>query len=93
VRTEGPADAVLADPPQAALAGIETGTMVSAEVVERDADGQRLRVQFEGGSLWLPEEGQALGARVWLRVLPLGRALTDPAPRANASPDPGHQPR
>ena len=93
VRTEGPADALLVDQSLAVLAGIEAGTLVSAEVAERDADGQRLRVQFEGGSLWLPDEGQALGARIWLRVLPFGRAATDPAPRAGAASSPVQSPR
>lgn len=82
VRVQGPAGEVLGRSglPVPVLAGGEEereacGVLVSAVVVECDAAGKRVRVKFEGGSLWLPGEGLAQGDRLQLRVSALGSAV------------------
>ena len=49
--------------------GEDAGVVLAATVVERDAHWQLARVAFDGGSLWVRDGGQALGAPVRVRIL------------------------
>lgn len=51
------------------LVGEEAGVVIEARIAERDARWHLSRAEFDGGSLWLPEEGQEVGSRLRLRVL------------------------
>ncbi len=53
----------------ARLLGDDMGALLHATVAERDARWQLLRLDFDGGSLWLRDTGLALGRSVRLRVL------------------------
>ncbi|HSH26349.1 MAG TPA: molybdenum ABC transporter ATP-binding protein [Wenzhouxiangella sp.] len=48
---------------------LEAGVALDAEVVERDRDWQLARVQFDGGSLWVRDEGRTVSSRMRLRIL------------------------
>jgi molybdate transport system ATP-binding protein len=62
------------------LQGEEPGVVIEAEVTARDAGWQLLRADFDGGSLQLRDEGQAIGSRLRLRVAArdVGLALQEP---------------
>lgn len=54
--------------------GVETGSMLSGEIVERDARWHLARVRFDGGELWVRDRDQDPGAvdchdEVRLRIL------------------------
>ena len=46
----------------------DAGVVLKATVVERDADWHLARVTFDGGSLWVRDEGQSVGASVRVRI-------------------------
>lgn len=47
----------------------DAGVVLEATVAERDADWHLLCAAFPGGSLWVPDNGVAIGHRLRLRVL------------------------
>ena len=49
--------------------GEEAGAVFDATVAERDAHWHLARAVFDGGELWVPESGAAVGQRLRLRVL------------------------
>ena len=49
--------------------GEDTGVVIDAEVVERDGRWSLVRAAFDGGSLWVRDNGWPLGHRARLRVL------------------------
>ena len=49
--------------------GEEAGVVIRARIAERDTRWHLSRAEFDGGSLWLPEEGLEIGSRLSLRVL------------------------
>ena len=49
--------------------GDDTGVVIEATLAERDEHWQLARVEFTGGSLWLPDPGLPPGRRVRVRVL------------------------
>lgn len=69
VRAQGPLKAVLADVATPIRLGEDAGTVLEGTVEAREARWHLLRVAFPGGSLWVRDEGQAVGARVRLRIL------------------------
>ncbi len=81
VLAQGPLKAVLADVATPIRLGEDAGAVLEGAVAERDARWHLARVEFPGGSLWVRDEGQAVGARVRLRVLArdVSLTLTEPA--------------
>jgi molybdate transport system ATP-binding protein len=69
VRADGPAAEVFAAIDAPVVAGDDAGTLVHARLVERDPRWHLARAEFDGGSFWVRDAGQAVGARVRLRVL------------------------
>ncbi len=69
VRVAGPVAEVLAAIDHPVLQGEEAGMLVQARVAERDEQWHLLRVEFDGGSLWVRDNGLALGQPLRLRVL------------------------
>jgi molybdate transport system ATP-binding protein len=47
----------------------DAGVVLEATVAERDTDWHLLRAAFPGGSLWVQDNGMAIGRRLRLRVL------------------------
>ena len=47
----------------------EAGVVLQATVVERDATWHLARLAFDGGNLWVRDDGQVLGSTVRVRVL------------------------
>lgn len=84
VRTKGEVQAVLAAPDSAAWLGDEAGAVVQAQVAERDSAWQLLRVEFAGGSLWVQDQGQALGSPMRLRVLARDISIQLQAPQGSS---------
>jgi len=60
----------------------DAGALLEGTIAERDAAWHLARVDFEGGSLWLRDEGLTVGRRVRVRVLArdVSVALEPPAP-------------
>lgn len=49
--------------------GEDAGTLMKAQIVERDADWHLVRADFAGGCFWVRDGGQPIGAKVRLRIL------------------------
>ncbi len=49
--------------------GEDTGAVLEATVKERDHDWHLLRVEFQGGELWVRDGGEAVGKKVRIRIL------------------------
>ncbi|MDD9891655.1 MAG: molybdenum ABC transporter ATP-binding protein [Gammaproteobacteria bacterium] len=56
--------------------GEDTGVVIEATVVERDAEWHLLRTEFDGGELWVRDGGDALGSNIRIRVLARDVSLT-----------------
>ncbi|MFZ5492831.1 MAG: molybdenum ABC transporter ATP-binding protein [Pseudomonadota bacterium] len=71
--------------------GEDTGVVIEATVAERDADWHLARVEFPGGSLWLPDAGLPPGQRVRVRILArdVSISLTRQADTSVLNPLPG----
>lgn len=81
VRASGPLRELLARVDLPAVPGEEPGALLEAGVAERDERWHLARVAFDGGSLWLPDAGLAIGHAVRVRVLArdVSLALQPPA--------------
>ena len=69
VRVAGPVAEVLSAIDHPVLQGEEAGMLVQARVAERDEDWHLVRAGFDGGSLWVRDNGLPLGKPLRLRVL------------------------
>ena len=49
--------------------GEDTGVVIAATIVERDGDWSLARAAFDGGSLWVRDNGLPIGHRTRLRIL------------------------
>jgi molybdate transport system ATP-binding protein len=80
VTAMGAAADVLAQVKTPLLLGDETGALLEVRVGALDAHWHLARLDFAGGSLWLPDVGLALGTEVRLRVLARDVSLTTQEP-------------
>lgn len=80
-KATGPVADVLARIDTPVVLGDDAGALLHGTVAERDARWHLMRVDFEGGSLWLRDSGLAVGQRVRLRVLARDVSLATDAPR------------
>ena len=69
VRVAGPVAEVLAAIDHPVLQGEAAGLLVQARVVGRDMDWHLVRAEYDGGSLWVRDNGLPLGKALRLRVL------------------------
>jgi molybdate transport system ATP-binding protein len=69
VRATGPLAETLARIDLPAVPGEEPAALLHATVVRRDAQWQLAEAGFDGGALWLPDAGHAVGHAVRVRVL------------------------
>ncbi len=68
VTAQGPVAAVLSSLHPRVLSGDDAGVLLKGRVAGRDTRWHLCRVDFEGGSLWLRDDGIELGREVRLRV-------------------------
>ena len=80
VLAQGPAAQVLAHAHGSVRLGDEACALLHARVAALDADWHLARLDFDGGSLWLPHSGLPQGGAVRLRVLARDVSLTTQAP-------------
>jgi len=92
VRASGPIAEVLSAADAPVVVGDDVGVLLPAAVVERDARWQLVRAGFDGGSLWLRDDGLPEGHRVRLRVLARDVSVTTEAAHATSIQNrlPGH---
>jgi len=81
VQAAGPVEEAFAHIQAPDAAGQDAGTLISATVGERDTAYHLARVDFEGGSLWVRDDGLATGTPVRLRVLGRDVSVTLEAPQ------------
>lgn len=82
VKAQGAAVQIL--PGLAETGADEQGVLVEARVVERDTDWHLLRLEFAGGSLWVPDNGKTLDASVRLHIFARDVSLSrDEQPRSS----------
>lgn len=65
----GPLQETLANVDLPIHLGEDAGVVLQAVVAARDAAWHLVRVEFPGGSLWVRDDGHALGQRVRVRIL------------------------
>jgi molybdate transport system ATP-binding protein len=81
VVASGPVGNLLARMDLPSVQGDDAGALLEARIGERDARWHLARADFDGGALWLRDEGLAAGERVRVRVLArdVSLALAPPA--------------
>jgi len=84
VRAAGPITELLGrlDPPVAL--GDQLGVVLATRAAERDPAFHLVRLQFDGGSLWARDPGQALGQRLRVRVLARDVSISRERPGASS---------
>lgn len=80
VRASGPLAETFASLDAHALDGQEQGVLLDAKVIERATEWHLARVAFEGGELWVRDDGLTLGASVRTRVLARDVSLSTQMP-------------
>ena len=81
VKAAGPVAEVLTSATGPLTADGDAGALLQGEVTVRAAQWRLARVDFRGGSLWVGDDGLALGRRVRLHVLASDVSVTLEAPR------------
>jgi len=81
VAAAGPVAEVLAAVHSPVVVGEDAGALLAGVVLERDAQWHLARVGFDGGSLWVRDDGLPLGRQVRLRVLARDVSITTEEPR------------
>ena len=84
VRAAGPLREMLARIDLPVIPGEEPGALLDGTVAERDARWQLARVDFAGGTLWLPDAGLPSGCAVRVRVLARDVSLALRPPEASS---------
>lgn len=69
IKTQGQLNAVLTDMDAPIIHGEEAGAVISAQVTRRDPQWHLMKVEFDGGELWLRDTQAAIGATLRLRLL------------------------
>ena len=81
VVVSAPAAQALASVELPVVVGEDAGTLLQGHVAHRDHEWHLVRVDFDGGGLWLRDGGWAIGERVRLRVLARDVSLATEEPR------------
>ena len=84
VRACGPIREVLARIDVPGILGEEAGAIVEGRVTERDSEWHLIRVDFEGGQLWLRDSGEAMGQQLRVRTLARDISLSLEADQASS---------
>lgn len=84
VQAQGPMAELMVSDAAPALFGEDAATVLGGQVAERDAAYGLLRIAFDGGSVWLRDNGLPLGRRVRLRLLARDISLTLQEPQATS---------
>jgi molybdate transport system ATP-binding protein len=66
------------------ILGEEAGAIVEGRVTERDSEWHLIRVDFEGGQLWLRDSGEAMGQQLRVRTLARDISLSLEADQASS---------
>lgn len=80
----GPVTEVLSCIDVPGLLGEEAGAIVEGRVTERDKEWHLIRVDFEGGQLWLRDSGEAMGQQLRVRTLARDISLSLEAGQASS---------
>jgi molybdate transport system ATP-binding protein len=81
VTTVGPVAEVLAGATGFGLTGQDTAALLQGTVTARDSDWHLAQVSFDGGNVWLRDDGLVVGERVRLRVLARDVSIAKLAPQ------------
>ena len=84
VRAAGPLAETLARIDLPAVPGEEAGALLQGTLVERDQRWHLARVAFDGGALWVPDAGLAIGTPVRVRVLARDVSIALAPPQATS---------
>jgi molybdate transport system ATP-binding protein len=84
VVARGPTARVLVGIDVPVMLGEDAGALLDGVVAERDSRWHLARIDFAGGSLWLPDSGVAPGRPVRVRILARDVSLTTEAPRSTS---------
>ncbi|MVW71949.1 molybdenum ABC transporter ATP-binding protein [Bordetella sp. 15P40C-2] len=80
VKAAGPVHEILSRIDVPLTLGEDAGALIEGVVAERSTAWQLARIDFDGGSLWLRDEGSPIGKRVRLRVLARDVSVTTTEP-------------
>ena len=81
VKATGPVADVLLTRDSPMTIGEDTCSLLSGQIISRDLPWQLMCVGFDGGSLWLRDNGLAIGHKVRLRVLARDISITTIEPQ------------
>jgi len=69
VKASGPVAETFATLDSTAVQGEDFSTLIHGVIAERDSTWHLLRVEFDGGELWVRDDGAQTGSRIRLRVM------------------------
>ena len=80
VKAQGPVNQVLTQVVNPVVVGEDTGALIAGHIGAVDAQWHLSRVDFEGGSVWMRDEGLTVGKAVRIRILArdVSLATSDP---------------
>jgi molybdate transport system ATP-binding protein len=84
VRVVGPVEQVFAELDAPSADGEDAGTLLVGRVAQVDSHYRLARIEFDGGSLWLGDEGVTSGGLVRVRVRSRDVSLTLDEPRGTS---------
>jgi len=81
VKAQGPVNQVLTQVVNPVVVGEDTGALIAGHIGAVDAQWHLSRVDFEGGSVWMRDEGLTVGKAVRIRILARDVSLATSEPQ------------
>jgi molybdate transport system ATP-binding protein len=81
VKAQGPVNQVLTQVVNPVVVGEDTGALIAGHIGAVDAQWHLSRVDFEGGSVWMRDEGLTVGKAVRVRILARDVSLATSEPQ------------
>jgi molybdate transport system ATP-binding protein len=81
VKAQGPVNQVLTQVVNPVVVGEDAGALIAGYIGAVDAQWHLSRVDFEGGSVWMRDEGLTVGKAVRIRILARDVSLATPEPQ------------
>jgi molybdate transport system ATP-binding protein len=84
VTVAGDAAQVMGDPTQAIFTGDDLGALVQGHITQRDTAWHLAQMTFDSGSLWVKDDGRAVGSPIRLRILARDVSIATQAPQGSS---------
>ena len=84
VSVAGDAAQVMGEPTQAIFTGDDLGALVQGHITQRDTVWHLAQMAFDSGSLWVKDDGRAMGSPIRLRILARDVSIATAPPQATS---------